>query len=92
MIFFDNSLFLGYNIYKKEKGNVQCAVAKGAIDMEAKENNEKRLLTKKELEYVTGGTNKDAVWAGNTQDMRSVTLGLKGTDGSLLTVTNGLNK
>ncbi len=67
--------------------------------MEAKENNEKRLLTKKELEYVTGGTNKDAVWAGKQgpiaitmQDMRSVTLGLKGTDGSLLTVTNGLNK
>lgn len=91
-LFFDNSLFLGYNIYKKEKGNVQCAVVKGAIDMETKENKGKRLLTKKELEYVTGGTNKDAVWAGNTQDMRSVTLGLKGTDGSLLTVTNGLNK
>ena len=28
---------------------------KGAVDMETKENNGKRLLTKKELEKVTGG-------------------------------------
>lgn len=35
---------------------VQFAVVKEAIDMETKENNGKRLLTKEELEKITGGT------------------------------------
>ena len=59
--------------------------------------NAKRELTMEEIGYVNGGQEGLTVGAANKAirvtmtDMRAVTLGLKGTDGSNLSVPNQVN-